>query len=266
MQDRMYIYAGEPPSTYPSNYDVSRHKDFKGILTFDTDLVDNKKYFRVDYTIPIEYDNGVTTPKKTFRKKRLLCSVSSNKFSPYTHELYSERINAIRFMERYHPRDFDLYGTGWNKPVVHYKWASTVKLNGAIWEFWPDSVKVRTFPSYRGNIKDKAKILPKYKFTIAYENCITPGYISEKMLEAMLYGSVPVYLGDPDVEKRVPKNCFVDKREYPTYESLYSYISEMGKEEHEKYLWNIEKFLNSRKVYPFTIDAFIESFKRMLNI
>lgn len=266
MQDKMYIYAGEPQATYPLNYTISKHKDFKGILTFDTDLVDNKKYFRVDYTIPIEYGDKIVSPKKPFRKKRLLCSISSNKFSSYAHELYSERINAVRFMEKYHIKDFDLYGTGWDKPVVHYKWASAVKLNGAIWTFWPDSVKIRSFPSYKGTVRNKAETLPKYKFIIAYENCIMPGYISEKILEAMLYGCVPVYLGDPDVEKRIPRNCFIDKREYPTYESLYGYMSEINREDHEKYLGNIEKFLNSKKVYPFTIDAFIESFKRMLDI
>jgi hypothetical protein len=82
----------------------------------------------------------------------------------------------------------------------------------------------------------------------------------------MLYGSVPVYLGDPDIGKRIPRDCFIDKREYSTYESLYDYMSNMNREDHERYLDNIEKFLNSKKVYPFTIDAFIESFKRMLDI
>ena len=268
MQDRMYVYAAEPPATYPSNYDKSKHGDFGGILTFSDELVDNKKYFRFDYTLPIRYGKRIVIPKKPpFDSKKLLCLVSSNKFSSQRNELYSERIKAIRFMERNHVRDFDLYGLDWDKPVIHNRWASAIKLSGAILVFWPDSIKSRSFISYTGKtVDDKRKVLPKYKFTIAYENCITPGYISEKILEAMFSGCVPIYLGDPHVERRVPRNCFVDKRRYPTYESLYEYISEMEKGEHEKYLKNIEKFLNSKSIYPFTVDAFIGSFERMLGI
>ncbi len=268
MHDRMYVYVVEPPATFPPNHDILKHNDFRGILTPNSDLVDNKKYFKVDHTIPIRQGERITVPKTTFESKKLLCAISSNKFSSYKGELYSERVKAIRFMEKNHIKEFDLYGTGWNKPIIHSRFASAIKLNGAIWKFWPDSVRFKIFPSYCGAIQDKMVVLPRYKFTIAYENCITPwgGWISEKLLEGMLYGSVPIYLGAADVEKRIPKGCFVDKRNFPSYDLLYDYISKMSSENHNIYLENIEKFLNSSMVYPFTIDAFIESFNKMLGI
>jgi hypothetical protein len=113
---------------------------------------------------------------------------------------------------------------------------------------------------------DKRGTLDKYKFTISYENGIARGWISEKLLEVMLYGSVPVYLGDPEIEKIIPKECFIDKRDYPTYEALYKRMVEMGEEEHTKYLDAIEKFLNSKKAYRFKVDAFVDSVENMLEI
>jgi hypothetical protein len=266
LDERLYVMVGEPPAVYPDDHDPAKHGIFRRIMTFNSDMVDGKKYFRLDYTLPIRRGDKIQIPKRAFETKKLLCLISSNKFSSYGQELYGERVKAIRFMERNHPEDFDLYGTGWDKPILHSRLASKFKINGAIWRFWPKGIGIRQFKSYRGSPKDKSEVLPGYRFSIAYENCITRGYISEKILEAMFYGTVPIYLGDPDVGLRIPKGCFIDKREYKDYEDLYRKLKGMDAAEHEGYLANIEKFLNSDKIYPFTIDAFIESFERMLSI
>ena len=52
----------------------------------------------------------------------------------------------------------------------------------------------------------------QYRFSICYENASYPGWLTEKMLDAMFAGSVPVYLGDPEVAKLVPTEAFIDKR------------------------------------------------------
>lgn len=260
----MYLWVGEPPATVIANHDFKKHLKFNKVLTFNSDFIDQKKYYRIDYTIPIMLGEKVTIPKTKFSEKKLLCLVSSNKFSSYEFELYSERVNAIKYMEKCHSSDFDLYGVGWEKPIIHSRLASKFKINGIIWRFWPNSVKIKQFKTYLGSPKDKSEVFSKYKFTIAYENCITPGYISEKILEAMLYGTIPIYLGDPEIEKRIPKSCFIDKREFSDYDSLYNFISSMDEDTHEKYLENISSFLNSDKIYPFTINSFIKSFESIL--
>lgn len=262
--DRLHVMVGEPPAVYPEDHDPSKHGMFRRIMTFNSEMVDGKKYIGWNYTIPIRAGEKISIPRKPFKDQKLLCLVSSNKFSSYSRELYGERVMAVRFMERRHPSDFDLFGIGWDIPMIHDRTASAIKLNGVIWRFWPKSLTFPIFPSYRKGMTDKKEILPKYRFTIAYENCITPGYISEKMLEAMLYGCVPVYLGDPGIEKRIPKDCFIDKREYKTYEELYARLKSMGEDEHAEYLDRIETFINSKGFYPFTIDAFIESFEKMV--
>ncbi|MDB4919635.1 glycosyltransferase family 10 [Mucilaginibacter sp.] len=47
----------------------------------------------------------------------------------------------------------------------------------------------------------KHQFLSQYKFTIAFENYVYPGYQTEKLYDAMLCQSLPVYCGDPNISE-----------------------------------------------------------------
>ena len=44
-------------------------------------------------------------------------------------------------------------------------------------------------------MRSKVHELSAYRYTIAFENTIRPGYVTEKLLEPLAAGSVPIYLG-----------------------------------------------------------------------
>lgn len=44
----------------------------------------------------------------------------------------------------------------------------------------------------------------RYKFCIAMENSISPGYVTEKVFDALAAGCVPVYFGSPASLPQVP--------------------------------------------------------------
>lgn len=48
-----------------------------------------------------------------------------------------------------------------------------------------------------------------YKFTLAIENRVDVGYVTEKFFYALEAGSVPVYYGAPDVEEFAPPDSFI---------------------------------------------------------
>ena len=48
----------------------------------------------------------------------------------------------------------------------------------------------------QGYIKNKIKFLSKYKFSIAMENSNGDGYLSEKLLQSFVAGTIPIYYGD----------------------------------------------------------------------
>ncbi len=55
----------------------------------------------------------------------------------------------------------------------------------------------------------KRQFLSQYKFTIAFENYIYPGYQTEKLYDAMLCKSLPVYCGDPNIREIFNTNSFL---------------------------------------------------------
>jgi Glycosyltransferase family 10 (fucosyltransferase) C-term/Fucosyltransferase, N-terminal len=57
--------------------------------------------------------------------------------------------------------------------------------------------------------------LARYKFTLAFENSIAPDYVTEKFFDPLIAGSVPVYLGAPNVTDFAPGDrCFIDVTEF----------------------------------------------------
>lgn len=58
-------------------------------------------------------------------------------------------------------------------------------------------------------LKSKIDGLEKYRFSIAIENSSTPTYITEKFLDCIIAGSVPLYYGAPDIEEYFPKESYI---------------------------------------------------------
>ncbi|MEI6564634.1 MAG: hypothetical protein WCO42_10060, partial [bacterium] len=105
------LMLAENPAMRPDNYWKPRHAAFDKVFTWDSDLVDGKKY--IQCLLP----NRVPRPFKIdpVERQRLCVTISSQKYSSHPAELYSERIRAIRWFEQNVPSDFDLYGTLWDR-------------------------------------------------------------------------------------------------------------------------------------------------------
>lgn len=256
----LYLIAYESPVIVPDNLDAEKLKYFKKVFTWADDLVDNpsnssgqgKKYFKINYT----YEKPKDVRFDLSKKEKLCVIISSNKSATYPNELYSERIKAIRWFEQNHPEDFDLYGLGWDRynfqgNVMGVKLA---RLN----RFKPLTKLLRPhYPSYRGPINSKEKTYEKYKFSICYENVEGfNGYITEKIFDCFLAGCVPIYLGAPNIAAHIPSETFIDKRNFKTYDQLYTYMKNIPNQEYEGYLEAIKNFLMNDQFYPFTIDYF----------
>jgi hypothetical protein len=69
--------------------------------------------------------------------------------------------------------------------------------------------------------KTKQTKISEYKFVIAFENAIYDDYVTEKFYDPLLVGSIPVYLGAPNIDSFSPgQNSFVDVRDYPDPKAL----------------------------------------------
>ena len=58
------------------------------------------------------------------------------------------------------------------------------------------------------SVDNKMEFIKDYKFVIAFENSSYPGYTTEKILEPLVAGCIPVYWGSPAVVKILMKPVF----------------------------------------------------------
>jgi alpha(1,3/1,4) fucosyltransferase len=234
-KSKSVLFLWEPPSVIPENYSKTLHSYFGKVYTWDDDLVDNKKYFKFYYPeFQPMCDNEIP-----FNDKKLCTQISRNKTSTHPNELYSKRKEVVQFYEDKNTDDFDFYGSG-----------------------WPDNC----YKNYKGRL-DSKECLKGYKFTYCYENITNiNGYVTEKIFDSFHYGCVPIYLGANNIEKYIPKNCFIDRRDFDSDETLYCHLKDMSEEKHNEYINNIKIFLNSDKAYLFTSDHFLEIFKEAVGV
>lgn len=241
----LYAFLMECEVILPRNWELIRHQPFDAIFTWREDITDNKQYIWVNFAQPL---HPLFTPEEHHPPK--LCTlVAGNKLSYHPLELYSKRIEAIRWFEQHHPDAFDLYGRGWEKPHIKYpkilrKLRKVPLLNHLLY---------RPYPSYRGSIADKLATLSQYKFAICYENAQQiPDYITEKLFDCMVAGCIPIYWGAPNIAQRVPENCFIDARNFSNYADIYNFISTMNDASYRQYLINIGNFLRSDRATPYS--------------
>ncbi len=255
-----YALLIESPLIKPNNFNHTLYKYFDKIFTWSNDLLrqnNNNKFIKINYSFEFKFDRGITS---ILHKKKKLCSlIISNKSSKFKNELYSKRREVIRWFEKNHPYDFNLYGRGWNEcqtgnPLIK-RLVKFIPLKDLCLK-----IRGNFFSSYRGKVDNKITTLSNYKFTIAFENIQdVPGYITEKSFDAFFSGCVPIYLGANDILDVIPKNCFIDMRDFNTYDELYRFINSMSDEQYHHYLENINDFLSSTKSQCFTINTFVKT-------
>lgn len=233
----------------PDNWILENHMLFKHLFTWNDEFVDNKKYFKLNFrhSAPVSF--------KSFSEKRKFCTlIAGNKVVRHPLELYSKRVEAIRWFEKHHPDQFEFYGVGWE----HYKFDFPLLslISRVLNRIKPlTKLLAKRWPSYRGPVIDKLQTMKDFKFSICYENgrdiC---GYITEKIFDSMAAGCIPIYWGAPNISNFVPSECYINRTDFSTYEALYDYLSEMSESDYNFRQKAIEQYLESEKHKLFEAD------------
>lgn len=189
-------------------------------------------------------DKYFNRPKESF-----LCMILKNKnitiflnnFFPSLRKYnqYSNmkvRVKADRiFCDLLHYNDYHSYGRGWDERC------------------------------FRGSppSKELYDVISRHKFIFCPENSRFNGYITEKPIDAMCCGTIPIYLGAPDVKDYLPDGTFIDYK-YFTPEELVEHIKTMDDKTYRRYQKNIKKFIESKKIDKFSSIAFAEALIKVL--
>lgn len=89
------------------------------------------------------------------------------------------------------------------------------------------------------SVDNKVKFQSEYKFSIAFENNAYrpqhPGYTTEKIMEPMTVNSIPIYWGNPEIEKEFNTKSFINFYDFDSIDSVINYIEYLDNND-KKYL------------------------------
>ena len=224
------------------------------------------------FRYPYPFDSVIEDAWKN-EDRRFLAIINGNKVPRLgTGELYSERLRAVAFFEA--RGEIDLYGVGWDGPpfrVGETRVPRPVRRLAYLAERRWDSARPGRDPllaaarrAWRGSVPSKSATLSRYAFAICFENMVMQGWVTEKIFDCLVAGTIPVYLGAPDIEHWVDPECFVDMRRFSGYGELADYLHALSPAEVGAYREAGREYFGSSRFRPFTKHAFAEIFGRIV--
>ncbi|QGP56138.1 Glycosyltransferase family 10 (fucosyltransferase) [Piscirickettsia salmonis] len=202
---------------------------FQSVLTWNSDVVDGVS--KQQFYFPVFYHNSINE-FPSLSNRDFITTIIGNKSSVIQGELYSERLSTVKFLEN-NIDGFRFYGAGWE-----------------------DSKRL----SYKGKVESKFETLKKYKFAICFENQRdVKGYITEKIFDCFYALVIPIYWGAVDISAYIPKECYIDRRNFNSNEQLLEYLKSMTNEDYFLRVQSIKNYLKSKHTEIFTGGFFAET-------
>ena len=246
-----YLLLLETEAHIPEMWSEQVYLRFDKIFTWNDNLVDNKKFFKVNAP-------GFDVLKKPIKlsaniklKQKFCVITGSNKKSNHPLSAYDKRLEALRWFQNFHPDKLDFYGWDWDKHIF-FKPSFLRIFNRVtfIQKFFAEK-----FTIYKGPIVgSKIPIYKNYRFSLCFENTLnSPGFITEKIFDSFFAGCIPVYLGGKNlIEKYIPSNTYINYQNFSNLEEMYNFLINLNETAQIEYINNIENFLNSSDFFIFT--------------
>ena len=98
-----------------------------------------------------------------------------------------------------------------------------------------------------GRVPDKVKFISNYKFNIAFENASYPGYATEKLMEALVTNTIPIYWGDPKIGNDFNTKAFINCHEFKSMDAVIEHVKKVDQDENLYRQYLSEPFLVDNK-------------------
>jgi hypothetical protein len=114
---------------------------------------------------------------------------------------------------------------------------------------------------------NKYNILANYKFSICFENSVSPvgGYYTEKLFHAKTAGTVPIYWSDEKCKNDFNPKSFINLNDFDSIEALIDYVKEVDQSQqlYESYR-NEPLFLDKQINKEFLPESVLSFFKEVI--
>lgn len=264
--ENTFLLLWETPEIYPPNGNEKLYRKYKKVFSWDDFLVSKNNFYKFYLPTP-GYEVIKETPGWEDRQK-FCCMIAGNKVSrkKSKNELYSQRIKTIRWFEKNSLEDFDLYGIGWDG-IPRSLWKGGGLLQVILGNLLSSCIKrinyspkQSYFPSYKGIALNKINTLKSYKFSICYENVAnSPGYITEKLFDCFVAGTVPIYWGANNIDLYVPEETYIKRSNFRNEKEMNNFLKSITKNSYATYQNKISNFLKSSSAKLFTPEFFVQN-------
>ncbi len=167
-------------------------------LTFDH--IDSERHFRLPFFRYLNIYKYIfrekLDPEKALKNKKRFCNfVHVNAFTPQTFL----RADFFKKLSKYKQVDSlgpFLNNVGYNAPSFYV-------------------------------IDNIDRYLTPYKFSISFENTSHKGYTTEKLMNALLGATIPIYWGNPDVGFDFNTKCFINCHDFNSFDEVIEHVKEV---------------------------------------
>jgi len=139
-------------------------------------------------------------------------------------------------------------------PIAEKKFCCTVVSNSGckernfFFEVLSKYKKVDSGGRYKNNIggpvDNKLEFIKQYKFVFSFENSSFPGHTTEKIVDAISVGSIPIYWGNPLIGKDFNDNRIINIENFHSFEEAIDFIIELDSND------NLYREFCNRPIFP----------------
>lgn len=231
----------EPSVVLPLNFAKSRQSQFGKVITVGG--YGSQESTSVNWPLVWPSASELEKLHNTERAERIVV-INGNKMSFVKGELYSLRRRAIRAIE-----SIDLYGTQWksgfaSRLIIAVKSFVQAILSGRRPFLSGISLWFQSYPKSKGPVSDKLKTMSAYKYALVIEN--SAEYMSEKLMESLFAGCIPIYVGPDPKLYGIPDDLVV--RAQPNLKSIEAGLSLAETWNLAEFHSRLETFLSFDKV------------------
>ncbi len=228
----------EPSVVLPANFSRNVRDQFGKVITVGG--TSSSRFHRVNWPLLWPDSMDVQAITHIERQDRIVL-VNGNKISFVRGELYTLRRKAILDLA-----NLDLFGTDWSSSILARivtairSFAYTV-LSLKVPTLASVTLWFRRYPNYMGHIQDKIGTMSKYKYALVIEN--SAEYMSEKLMEALFAGCIPIYVGPDPTNFGIPRDLVVCAE--PNLRSIRASLDKASSWDIQEFQLRLRRFLSS---------------------
>jgi hypothetical protein len=278
---RAILLRLEPKSVFPSQYKKRIEKKYQLIIT--PGAIPSENLETSNFGWPYQYHLNPTLPDKNdltieqivqqlkeygginnsdlakwAQRPILLSMIAGNWVSPVRDNNYGIR---RKLAKEFPEHVLKIYGPLWNESFIK---KIQYRLRVALF-----AVRNMTIPNLKniygnlfsrynnseGFVSDKHEILSKSKFTLVIENSST--YVSEKIFDALINGSIPFYIGPPLKDVSIPPGIVIENN--GTSDGIIRHIADLDDTKIRNMLSGARDFLTSKDFESHWIESSVYS-------